>query len=118
MKAISKVLCVGSLLLLTTCGYSQKDGDLIGQAKKVSSRTNILCPNYKMVDVSLGILQNGVGSMSGQDMWLQLTNEADYALLRDAASHGKIVKLTYNTRRLAICTEENIVTSASLAETK
>lgn len=111
-----KHVLLASLILLAGCGFSQKNGDLIGQAKKVSSRTNLVCPDYNMVDISLGVMRNGVGSMSTQDMWLQIDNDRDYNLLKDAASKGLLVQVTYDTRRMPFCTEEYILTSAKILE--
>jgi len=99
-------------------GNSQVGGEAIGQAKKVSNATPVLCPDYTYFDMSMGVLRNGVGSMSTQDMEFTIRS-ADpnlIALLKDAANSGKIVKVTYNTRRAAVCTEDYILTGAEIVK--
>lgn len=97
-----RLLVIGALLL-AGCGYSARDGELIGQAKKVVSVTPIVCPDYTAVDISLGVLRNGVGSLSTQDVWLRVMNHSDVALLKRAVESGAVVKVKYDTRRLTVC---------------
>lgn len=105
-----------ALLMLSSCGYSERDAELVGQVKKVSHVTNLICPDYYAVDVSLGVVRNGTGSMSTQDMWLQVTDESQLAMFRDAARKGLLIKAKYNTRRLAVCTEEFMLTEAEITQ--
>src|SRR5579859_447764 len=46
------------------CGNSSVGNELEGQVKKVVKRTPIFCSDYVEADVSLGVIRNGVGSMS------------------------------------------------------
>jgi hypothetical protein len=107
-------LALASLLLLANCGDSARDGELVGQVKKVSIITPLLCPDYYAVDVSLGVMRNGTGSMSTQDMWFTVRNTQDIAALRKMAEDGSLVKVHYNTRRAAFCTEDHIMTGVQL----
>ena len=102
------------LLALCSCGYTSKDNELIGQAKKVRHETPIICPDYANVDISLGVMRNGVGSMSTQDKWLLVRSESDLAKLKKAVEDGSIVKIKYDEYRVAICTPNEFVTSVEI----
>jgi hypothetical protein len=113
MKPYVWILATG---LLAGCGNSAMDGELIGQAKKVTLVTPLICPDYYAFDVSLGIMRNGTGSMSTQDMWFTVRNAEDVRALRDAADKGLLVKVKYNARRLPICTEPHIMTAFEVTQ--
>lgn len=86
--------------LLTGClGHSSAGNELVGQVKRVQHVTPWLCPDYAHVDISLGTMRGGVGSMSTQDIWLWVKNPADIKILEDAAKDGKIVKVNYDVAR-------------------
>lgn len=106
------------LLVLTLCvagcGYSSRENELTGQAKKAVHNTPVLCPDYTVVDISLGVMRGGVGSMSTQDVWVVVPSRetAALAVLKKAVDEGGIVKVKYDELRVAICTEDYIVTAA------
>lgn len=104
------------ILTLNGCGYSAVHNTLTGQAKKVVRSTPLLCPDYSGVDVSLGVMRNGVGSLSTQDQWLVLTNPEQEAILVDAVAKGSIVEITYDTKRFAFCTEDFFVREVRVVE--
>lgn len=112
---MKSVLLIG-LLFLSGCGYSSKGNELVGQAKKVVNQTPILCEERSDADISLGVMRNGVGSMSTQDLWLTVPNEADKKLLTEAASQGLLVKVNYDIKRWTWCWEDHIVTSVELVK--
>jgi hypothetical protein len=90
-----------------------RDGELVGQAKKLTHVTPLwssFCPPYYVLDVSMGVLQGGVGSMSTEDLALTVIDVEDLAAMRAAVAHGAIVKIRYDTRRLAACTEDYLAT--------
>jgi len=90
-----------------------RDGELIGQAKKLTLVTpfwSSICPEYYALDVSLGVMQNGTGSMSTQDVWFTIKNVQDLDLMRKAVENASIAKIKYDTRRLAACTETHYAT--------
>jgi hypothetical protein len=98
-------------LLLSGClGYSQKDGEAVGQAKKVSSATPLICPDYFVLDISLGVMRNGVGSMSQQDMLFTVQDAGDLQKMKDAVANGSLVRVKYDTVRFPICVEDHVVT--------
>ena len=102
-------------VLLSGCGNSSVNGTLVGQVKKVSTATPMFCSGYREVDISLGVMRNGTGSMSTQDMWLTIGDHVDnatIAMLEGAAISGAIVDVTYDTRRAAFCTNDYILTNA------
>lgn len=105
-----------SLVMVSSCGYSGRDAELVGQVKKVSRLTNLICSDYYAVDVSLGVVRNGTGSMSTQDVWIQITDESQLPMLRDAAEKGLLIKAKYDERRFPICTEPYIMTEASVTQ--
>lgn len=104
-----------SMLLLCGCfGYTSKDNVLTGQVKKVQNVTPIVCSDYQQVDISLGVLRNGVGSMSSEDVWLAIDDKANLAILQKAAASGALVKVTYNVQRTAPCWINNVVTAVEI----
>jgi hypothetical protein len=105
-----------AVLMLSSCGYSSVKNEMIGQVKKVVSNTPIICPNYTSVDVSLGVMRNGVGSMSTQDVWLTVVREEDVTILKQAAESGKLVKINYDELRFAFCIDDHVISSVSMTE--
>jgi hypothetical protein len=106
MKKLIMILLAG---LIAGCGYSSRDNELIGQVKKVKNNTPIICSDYHNVDISLGVMRNGVGSMSTQDKWLVVTDSNHLKILKQANETGQLVKIKYNEKRVAICTEDEFV---------
>ena len=90
------------------------DSELIGQVKKVQRHTPILCSGYVAADISLGVLRRGVGSMSTQDVWVTVTEEAHRQLLVTAAESGALVKIRYDERRFTFCVPHLIVRDVSV----
>lgn len=100
MKSLSLIIAAISL---TACGLSASDNELVGQVKKVIRKTPIVCPDYDEADISLGVVRNGVGSMSHEDVTLYVTRADDSKLLKRAAETGLLVKVTYDVQRVGIC---------------
>ncbi len=95
------------------------DGELIGQAKKIRLATPLwssICPTYYSLNVSVGVIQNGTGSMSTQDVWLTVRDTADLPAMQKAVEAGAIVKVKFDTRRLAACTDDYYVTAFQLTD--
>lgn len=109
------VMCA-AVLMLTGCGYTQRDGEMIAQVKKVSSITPLICPDFMAVDVSLGVMRNGVGSMSSEDVWLLVDDKQTYSDLKNAAETGALVNVRYDVRRFVICTPQKVLRSFTLVK--
>lgn len=92
-------------LLAAACGMRSADNEAVGQVKKVVKVTPIICPDYTEADISLGVIRNGVGSMSKEDVELAVDNEdrQNVELLKKAAESGAIVKFTYDVKRVSPC---------------
>lgn len=104
-------------LFLLACGDSSTNNTLTGQVKKLHHVTPIVCPNRVDVDVSMGVMRNGVGSMSTQDMWIVVSDTSFVPMLEDAVKTGALVDIEYNEARLLICSRTDAyLTSAKLAE--
>lgn len=101
-------------LLLGGCGYSSADNELTGQVKKIAHRTPLLCFDRFDADISLGIMRNGVGSMSTQDMWMTVPDAKNVDLLKSAADSGKLVKIRYDVYRLTFCINDAVVRSVEV----
>jgi hypothetical protein len=103
-------------LFLTACGYTSKGNELVGQVKKVIDKTPVICSDYVEVDLSLGVMRNGVGSMSHEDVDLYVPNASDATLLKRAAESGQLVKISYDEKRwpAGLCVPTKWVTSATL----
>jgi hypothetical protein len=108
------VLAVLSVLLVAGCGNSATDSELIGQVKKVNHQTPLICPNYYAADISLGVMRNGVGSMSTEDMWLYVEDKSLVDKLHAAQDAGQPVKVKYDTKRVQFCTEDHWLTSVEV----
>jgi major membrane immunogen (membrane-anchored lipoprotein) len=108
---IKKMIMLVIAFMLVACGYTSHDNELTGQVKRVIKQTPLLCSNYVYADISLGVIRNGVGSMSSQDMDLTVSNEKDRAALQAASDSGKLVKIKYDRRRVTFCEPEEVITS-------
>jgi hypothetical protein len=67
------------------------------------------------VDISLGVMRNGVGSVSTQDVWLTL-GDVNFpgtpqlrTMLENAMHDGRIIEIQYWTRRIAVCAPSKII---------
>lgn len=95
-----RAVCLAATLLLGGClGNSSTGNEATGQVKRVQHQTPIFCPDYYHVDISLGVVRNGTGSMSTQDTWLWVPNDSDVKKLEQAAQSGALVKITYDVAR-------------------
>lgn len=104
------------LLLLSGCGYTSRNNELVGQVKKVVNNTPVLCPDYVDSDVSLGVLRNGVGSMSSEDVWLTVYDHGFMKILQDANASGALVKIKYDVLRFTWCVEPRVVTDIEVVK--
>lgn len=100
------------------CGWSETEVTGAGQIKQVSKRSpSLFCPDYYMIDVSLGIMRNGSGSVSKEDINIFI-EEKDVAELRSAAANSSIIEFTYNTRRFSNCVVNKRMTSFKVKEAR
>lgn len=113
---MKKFFSIVMLLSLVSCGYSAKNSEMIGQVKSVTNETPILCNERNDVDISLGVLRNGVGSMSAEDVFLTISNEKDLAVLKEANESGKLVKVVYDFKRWTWCWNQRIVKSVEIVQ--
>jgi len=92
-------------IILAACGMSSTENEAVGQVKKVVKKTPLICSDYAEADISLGVMRNGVGSVSHEDVALAVDNTetATLATLRKAAETGAIVKVTYDVKRVSPC---------------
>ena len=111
---MKNVLVICFCLCFLACGYTQRDGELVGQVKKVAHATPLICPDYIEADISLGVLRAGVGSMSTQDVWLVIPDKAMEKIFREANESGALVKVRYDEYRVAICSSVHWATSVEI----
>ncbi len=92
-------------MVITACGRSSVDNEAVGQVKTILKRTPLICEDYTEIGLSLGVMRNGIGSVSHEDMTLAVENTktADVALLKTAAELGWIVKIRYDVERVSPC---------------
>jgi hypothetical protein len=105
------------LVMFVACGNSSAQNESVGQVKKVIKRTPIICGDYVEADISLGVVRNGIGSMSHEDLLLYVQNQSDIDTLKHAADSGDIVKFTYDVRRFTWCTPDHWLTSVAIDTT-
>ncbi len=113
---MKKTLLFLALATLTGCGYTSRDTEAVGQAKRIIRNTPILCSEFVELDLSLGVMRNGVGSMSSQDININLTDKDQIALAQKAVESGALVKVTYDKQRLNFCTEGRWATKVELVQ--
>lgn len=113
---ISAALLAGIVGLVAASGLSSSGNELEGQVKKVVRRTPLLCPDYVEVDVSLGILRNGVGSISKEDVQLYVADERMVEVLQRAAKSGAPVTVGYDVQRLGVCRPDHWLTSVAVEQ--
>lgn len=100
---MKKGILFGLLALsLAGCGYSARGTEVVGQVKRISNYTPLICPDYKMLDLSLGVMRNGVGSMSTEDA-LIVIDSGQEKILKDAMESGVLVKVVYDKKRAVFC---------------
>lgn len=109
-----KYLLIVMAVAITGCGYSARQSEMIGQPKKVMHNTPLLCRPFDDVDLSLGVVRHGIGSMSTQDKWLYVPNPEQYKIIQKASATGAIVKVTYDSVRFSWCTEGDTVTDVEV----
>jgi len=116
--ATSTLIFCAIVGLMAACGTSSSGNEVVGQVKKVVNKTPFICPNYTEVDVSLGVVRNGIGSMSHEDLVLALDNSAKNSIdkLKRAAEDGSVVKLTYNVERVSPCWPDHRLDPAIVIE--
>jgi hypothetical protein len=98
------------IALLAGCGNVSVDGEAIGQAKKLTKTTNLFCPDYYSFDMSLGVMQNGTGSISKEDIWMTVDDARLIPAINAAVARGAVVKARYNQRRIPFCSDSYILT--------
>lgn len=108
-----KYLLIG-MLLISSCGYSSLDNESIGQVKRIHKYSPILCDPWTEVDISLGVMRNGVGSMSNEDYDLTIMNDEQAKLLAQANSSGSLVKIKYDIKRWNWCINSNHIKSVEI----
>jgi hypothetical protein len=106
---MKKIVAMCVLFLVASCGWSSRNNELTGQVKKVENKTPIVCYNHWETDISLGVVRNGIGSMSTQDMYLYVPDRF-VSVLQAANKSGKIVKVTYDEKRVRWCVPDEMVT--------
>lgn len=102
MKKAKVLLSAALLATLAGCGYSSQDNELVGQVKRVMRNTPIVCPDYYVADISMGVMRNGVGSVSKEDVWAVVpADKVDQ--FKKLAETGEPVKVSYDVKRLVLC---------------
>jgi hypothetical protein len=62
----------------------------------------------------MGVMRDGVGSMSSEDVWVYVPDKENFDLLKKANETGALVKVTYDVKRLTFCVEDHIVTKVEI----
>jgi hypothetical protein len=110
---MKKILPILACLALTGClGDSSRDNTLVGQVKRVHYNTPIVCGDWAEVDISLGVMQGGTGSVSIRDLYLWVPKAEDAKFLEN--NNGKIVKITYDIQRATFCVDNEKVTKVEV----
>lgn len=101
---------------LSSCGYLEVGTKGLAQIKRIHKVTPLLCPDYTLIDVSLGVMQNGAGSMSKEDIEMVVT-EDQAKQLDTVLSQGKgIIEMTYSRKRVSFCKEDRVMTGFTVLD--
>lgn len=103
------------ILILAACGFSSIDNEMTGQVKKTMHNTPLICPDYTDADISLGVMRNGVGSLSTQDVWVIVPPHLEEKV-QQFAETGEIVNATYDVYRVTFCTSDHYLTAIEAAQ--
>ena len=99
------ILSLTLISVLAGCGYQGVDMQAIGQVKTIMHDTPLICGNFTDFDLSLGVMRNGTGSMSTEDIWIVVQNDEDLELVKKAQESGALIKVTFDAQRFPICTD-------------
>jgi hypothetical protein len=105
-----------AIVVAAGCGDASRGNAIVGQVKRIKQMTPMICPDYIEVDLSLGVLRNGVGSTSREDATLAIdpSDHATIDVLTRASRSGQITHLTYDERRTSPCWPNDRVVDAAL----
>jgi hypothetical protein len=104
------------LLMLASCGYSHVNNELIGQPKSIEATTPIFCPNQNILHLSLGVMRNGVGSMSTEDVRISIPDDNLAIRLQPVVKAGKLINAQTNEARFRWCNEEKELVAFEIVE--
>jgi hypothetical protein len=115
-----ELIVIALAFLIMGCGYNSKNNELICQVKYVENVTPLICPDYIEASVSLGVMKNGVGSMSTSDKHLTVRTDEQYRILQAAVKSAKLVKIVFDQKRAGgdfwVCTPAMIVKSVEILD--
>jgi len=98
------------------CGNSSVNNELVAQPKRMHNVTPIVCGDRVDVDLSLGFVKDGVGSMSTHDVAMRVNDMRHVDTLNTAIQTNKLVKVTYNERRFVWCGPDEIITGVEIVK--
>ena len=102
--------------LMGCLGYSSKNSESIIQPKSIQMQTPIICPEVPILHGSLGIIRNGRGSISNQDVDMVITNDQDKYKIQTAIDSGYFLNVKYNTKRMVVCNSEHILVDVEIVK--
>jgi len=119
--SIIEVMMVGLIILITTtvftsCGYSSRNNELIGQVKVVQTVTPLLCFDRTDIHFSLGVMRNGTGSVSTHDITATVYDKDVIKTLKLANETGAVVKLVADEARVRFCADATEITTAEIVK--
>lgn len=105
-----------ALSLLAGCGYSHLGNDFIGQPKAIESTTPLFCPDQHVLHLSLGVMRHGVGSMSTEDIRINIPDDNLVPVLQGVVKAGKLINAETNEARFRWCNEEKELVAFEIIE--
>ena len=110
------MLVFGCLSLVSGCGYSSRNNELIGQVKVVQTVTPLLCFDRTDIHFSLGVMRNGTGSVSTHDITATVYDKDVIKTLKLANETGAVVKLVADEARVRFCADATEITTAEIVK--
>ena len=117
--SISFIYIAMSQFILPMVGigeYAATDIVSVGQVKTVMNMTPMACNKFVDMSLSLGVMRNGAGSVSTEDVWMNLNTIEQIEIARRSQENGNLVRVTYDYFRFAPCRNSRNVKKIEILE--
>jgi hypothetical protein len=111
LLAIAIALCIWFVVVLAVQigDGAAKDAESVGQIKAIRTATPVFCPNYTETNISLGAIVDGMGSMSKEDITLEVPSQALAEKLKESLNGSGLVKIRYDKRLVTFCVPKKLL---------
>lgn len=108
-------LIIAASALLSSCGKSSVDNVMVGQARRLMTKTPLICPNSYSADIFVdGVNTTDDDQWSRIHKWISIPDKEMYDQVKATVGTGAQVKITYDVRRFTYCTNEAMATQVEV----